>query len=68
MNIMIENTYMAILCYGIVWTLVFSLHNYCIKEKMNEEACYVGYVGFFLFFFNLLHDTITISGAVLYGI
>lgn len=68
MNIMLTNTYTTILIYGLIWAVVFTLHNCFINTKMNEEACYLGYVVFFLFFFNLLHDTISIIGACVNGV
>ena len=68
MNIMLTNIYTTILIYGLIWTLVFTLHKYFTKENMTDEACYLGYVGFFLFFFNLLHDTISIVGVVVNGV
>lgn len=64
MNIMLKNTYLAIIGYGIVWACIFAAYQYYRRWNMPLYTDYLCALVGFTFTFNLLHDLISLYGGI----
>ena len=65
MNMFLINTYRAILFYGVIWAVLFTIYRYLNDTNQTIYRNYLSYLVCFVFSFDLIHDLISIGGYIL---
>ena len=62
LDLFLGKTYMAVMFYGLIWSLLFTIYRYYDETDQQIYVNYLSYFVFFIFSFDLLHDVISMVG------